>query len=295
MKPLSPQRSSSPSTEASLSLRGDRNLLPWHTLTLTNPGRVLKTLLMVYYAYILEYRAEIILWVLSGCLPLILLGVWQQVGSSGQYSLTSIEFVRYFLGVFLTKQLTVVWVIWEVEREVVEGVLSFRLLQPMDPVWHHLMQHVAERLTRIPFIMLLVGFFFSLYPEAWFIPSLGQISLFLVSVSLAFILLFILQYTFAMATFWIERATAIDQTWFLFYMFLSGLTAPLDVFPAALVHVLYWTPLPYLIYVPTALLLGLPVPLGQGLAIVLGWILGLLVLNRWLWQQGLKRYSGMGA
>jgi ABC-2 type transport system permease protein len=33
----------------------------------------------------------------------------------------------------VTRQLTVVWVIWELEKEVVQGYLSPRLLQPLDP------------------------------------------------------------------------------------------------------------------------------------------------------------------
>ncbi|MFM8003632.1 MAG: multidrug ABC transporter permease, partial [Dolichospermum sp.] len=36
------------------------------------------TLLSVYYAYMLEYRSELILWVLSGSLPIIMMGIWVQ-------------------------------------------------------------------------------------------------------------------------------------------------------------------------------------------------------------------------
>ncbi|MCY7386253.1 MAG: multidrug ABC transporter permease, partial [Microcoleus sp. CAN_BIN18] len=37
--------------------------------------RIAKTLLVTYYAYMVEYRAELLLWVLSGALPFILMGV----------------------------------------------------------------------------------------------------------------------------------------------------------------------------------------------------------------------------
>mgnify|MGYP001006983376 CR=1 FL=1 len=43
--------------------------------------RIARVLLATQYAYMLEYRAEIALWALSGVLPLIMLGVWQ--GSGG--------------------------------------------------------------------------------------------------------------------------------------------------------------------------------------------------------------------
>jgi len=40
--------------------------------------RIAVTLTSVYYAYMLEYRAELLLWVLSGSLPIILMGIWVQ-------------------------------------------------------------------------------------------------------------------------------------------------------------------------------------------------------------------------
>ena len=85
----------------------------------------------------LEYRAELLLWALSGSLPFILMGVWTQAAQAGNFGLSAVEFARYFLAVYLVRQLTVVWVIWDFEREIVNGKLSFRLLQPLDPVWHH--------------------------------------------------------------------------------------------------------------------------------------------------------------
>ena len=106
------------------------------------------TLLTVYYAHMVEYRAELILWVLTGSLPIIMMGVWTEAAQGGQFGLSSTEFARYFLAVFLVRQLTVVWVIWDFEREVVEGKLSLRLLQPLDPVWHHISAHLSERQAR---------------------------------------------------------------------------------------------------------------------------------------------------
>ena len=131
------------------------------------------TLLSVYLAYMLEYRAELFLWALAGALPLILLGVWTEAARGGEFPLSPGEFARYFLMVFLVRQATVVWVVWEFERDVVEGRLSFRLLRPLDPFFDHLAAHTAERLARLPFVVLLTLLFFAVtgltlnHPE-WF-------------------------------------------------------------------------------------------------------------------------------
>ncbi|MGH1396469.1 MAG: ABC transporter permease [Trichormus sp.] len=253
------------------------------------------TLLTVYYAYMVEYRAELILWVLSGSLPIILMGVWIKAAQGGQFGLSSVDFARYFLTVFVVRQISVVWVIWEFEKEVVEGKLSPKLLQPLDPVWHHVAAHLSERVARIPFAIILIALFFFLYPEAFWLPNLSQFLAFTLAAILAFVLRFVIQYTFAMFAFWTERANAIENFWFLFYLFLSGLIAPLEVFPEPIREIVLFTPFPYLIAFPANILVGLPVDLIRGFASLLGWIFILLLANRWLWRAGLKRYSGMGA
>jgi ABC-2 type transport system permease protein len=257
--------------------------------------QTVRTFLSVYYANMVEYRAELVLWVLANSLPIIMMGIWIQAAQGGKFALSSLEFARYFACVFLIRQLTIVWVAWEFEKEVVEGRLSPRLLQPIDPVWHHVANHLAERLARMPFTLLLMGLFFVLYPQAIWLPSLSGAVLATIGIVLAFVLRFVIQYTFALCAFWIERATAIEQVWFLFYTFLSGMIAPLNVFPEGVREVVLWTPFPYLIYFPASLLVGIPVNVGQGFAVMLIWTGLFLILNRWLWRRGLKHYSGMGA
>ncbi|MGF1478001.1 MAG: ABC transporter permease [Cyanophyceae cyanobacterium] len=253
------------------------------------------TLLSSHYAHMLEYRAEIVLWALAGSLPIILMGVWIEAAQTGSFGLEPTDFARYFFSVFLIRQFTTIWVIWEFEREVVEGKLSFRLLQPLDPVWHHVARHLSEKLTRLPFLVVLIALFFWLYPQAVWIPSLSRLLLCFVAIVLAFMLRFAIQYTFAMFAFWTERASAIQQFWFLLYIFLSGTIAPLEVFPPMARTVVLWTPFPYMMHFPAALLIGLPVESARGLLVMLGWTALFVALNRWLWRRGLRQYSAMGA
>lgn len=257
--------------------------------------KIVKVLLSVYYAYMVEYRAELMFWVLSGSFPLILMGIWDQAAQSGQFALESLTLVRYFLAVFLVRQFTVVWVIWDFEREVLEGKLSPLLLQPLDPGWRHFFSHFAERFARLPFAFGLILLFALIFPEARWIPSISGLFWGLVGIVLAFCLRFLMQYTYAMFAFWIERATAIEQFSFLFYLFFSGMIAPLELFPDLVRQIVLWTPFPYLIYFPASLFVGLPVDLGRGLLTMTIWCVIFWGLNRLLWWRGLKQYSGMGA
>jgi ABC-2 type transport system permease protein len=254
-----------------------------------------KIFLLVYYAHMVEYRAELFLWALSNSLPLIMMGVWIKASGSGNFALQPTDFIRYFLAVFLLRQFTTVWVIWDFEREVVEGRLSTRLLQPIDPVWHHVAGHLSERLARLPFACFLVGLFFLLYPQAIWLPSWQNILMFAVVLVLAFTLRFLMQYTFALFSFWTERASAIEQFSMLFYLFLSGVIAPLEVFPPTVKQFALWTPFPYIVNFPASILIGLPEDILRGVIVMLAWIVLFFLWNRWLWRKGLKQYSGMGA
>lgn len=254
-----------------------------------------RTLLRVYYYMMLEYRSELILWMLSGSLPFILMGVWMEAARSGKLEQTPEDFVRYFLCVFVTRQLTVVWVIWEFEGQVVEGKLSPQLLQPLDPGWRHFFSHVAERGARLPFMLFPVGICLALYPAAAWVPSARELLFYVGLCSLAFVLRFVTQYCFAMITFWTERAGAIENTWFLLYLFGSGIMAPLELYPEEVRTVLAYTPFPYVVYLPSQVLAGGDAEVLKGLGVMLLWTLFFWGTGRLLWRRGLQRYSGQGA
>jgi ABC-2 type transport system permease protein len=257
--------------------------------------KVSRSLLITYYAYMLEYRAELLLWALSGSLPFILMGVWTQAAQTGDFGLSSIEFARYFLAVYLVRQLTVVWVIWEFEREIIDGKLSFRLLQPLDPVWHHVWSHVSERFARLPFIFGLISLFFCLYPQALWLPDLSTLLLFTIASACALALQFLIQYTLAMFAFWTEKASSIQEVSFLIHLFLSGAIAPLEIFPPEVRSFALWTPFPYIINFPASIITGLKVNIAHDFGMIFMWIILFSIVNRWLWRKGLQQYSGMGA
>jgi ABC-2 type transport system permease protein len=173
--------------------------------------------------------------------------------------------------------------------------LSFRLLQPIDPVGHHLAAHISERLARLPFIFGLVILFFLLYPRAFWLPSLSDAMLFVIASICAFSLQFLIQYTLAMFAFWTEKASSIQEVWFLVHLFLSGSIAPVAIFPAEMRSIVMWTPFPYIINFPASILTGLKVDYVHDFGVMLIWVAIFLVLNRWLWRKGLRQYSGMGA
>jgi ABC-type uncharacterized transport system, permease component len=251
-------------------------------------------LVEVYYQYMIEYRLEILFWMLSGILPFILMGIWIKLADMGFTGMSGVDFARYFLGVFITQELVSVWVIWEFEQGVLTGYLSHLLLKPQDPIWYYVGAHVSERLAKLPFIFALVIVFFALYPSAFWIPNFFDALTYLLLVSVVFILRFMIQYTVSFFAFWTERISQVEGIIFSVYMFLSGYFAPLDMFPQWARDLAYLTPFPYMIYLPVNVLLGKGLDV-KGVLILLTWTLVFALINRVFWKFSLRKYSAMGA
>lgn len=261
--------------------------------------RKARTLLSVHFADILQYRAELLLWAISGALPLIMAGIWVTAAyeAPAAFEMSPARYAQYFLATFIVRQMTLVWVVWEFENHVVRGQLSHYLLAPIDPAWRYVSEHIAERVARIPVLVILGVMFFLLYPKevaGWQLDA-GSIGLGAVAIVATFILRFLVQYSFAMLAFWTERATYIEQLWYLPYLFISGLIVPLDDFPPALHEAVMWTPFPYLIYFPAKILIGGEVDLVRGFLVMGIWTVVFYIIQRALWRAGLRHYSGMGA
>ena len=267
--------------------------------------RRVRVMTSVYYALMVEYRAEIVFWAIATSLPLIMMGIWIKAGASGEFQLNEVQMARYFIAVFVVRQVTVVWVIHDFEYHVVTGRLSPLLLQPVDPSWRFVFSHVAEQFSRLPIAALLVGMCFLLYPAAlwgtdehpgFWAPHWSRILLAILACYWAFVLRYLIQYTFAMGAFWFERIASAHQVIFLPYLFLSGMVFPLQELSGTIRALIMLTPFPYMVWFPASLMTDAQPPLIlRSFVVILVWSVAFWILNRWLWRRGLKHYSAMGA
>jgi len=256
---------------------------------------VARVLLSSQYATMLEYRAEIALWALSGVLPLIMLAVWSGSAGAQAAGLSGAQLSHYFVAAFVVRQFTVVWLVHVFEEDALQGKLSPYLLQPLPPLWRYVAAHVAEQWTRLPFVALMLLALGLVHPASLHWPGPTALGLGLLAIGGAFCLRFLLQTVVTTLCFWSERAAALDRLLLIPYLFLSGLVAPLETFPPALRRVALATPFPAMLSFPAKLLADQPVDVAGGFA---SQILrcGLLLPPAWLlWRAGVRRYSAMGA
>lgn len=251
-------------------------------------------------AAMFQYRASLLIWMIGQVLePLIYLIVWSAVsnsagGSVGSY--TTRDFAGYFVVLMLVNQFSYTWIMYEFEYRVREGILSFALLKPVHPIHSDIADNVSSKLLTLPAMVLIavglaVAFQASISPQPW------AILVFIPVMLMAFMVRFLLEWTLALAAFWTTRVSAINQTYFVLMLFLSGQIAPLTLLPYPVQILADVLPFRWMIGFPVELLLGKLSPLEAliGLGAQAAWLLIGFVLLRIVWKAGTKVYSAVGA
>lgn len=261
-------------------------------------ARALPDMLRVGFAGVVAYRAEMVIWILSTLLPLVMVALWTAVASDGPVAgYSQSGFVRYFTINLLVRQLTSVWLVWELNYEIRSGRLSSRLLKPMHP----LVQHMIDMIVAVPFrglvLVPILAVILAVRPDLWRTPSLAELGLFAVSLVLAWVLNFAVQALFATLSFWIDKTDALFGVWFAVWSLLSGYLAPLALFPDAARELLVWLPFRGTLGLPVEVLGGFLTP-AQALPQIAGqaaWSVGLWLAVVLIWRRGVARYGAYGA
>jgi ABC-2 type transport system permease protein len=260
--------------------------------------RALPDMARVSFAGIVAYRAEMTIWILSATMPLIMLALWNAVASEGPVAgLGQVELARYFTATLLVRQLSSVWLVWELNWEVRSGTLSTKLLKPMHPLWQYAVEMVVALPYRVVVLLPILGLLLLWRPELWLTPSPTRLLLFVASMTLAWALSFLIQAVFATLAFWVDKSEALFGVWFSVWMVLSGYVAPMATFPDWARVASTWLPFRGMLAAPVEILGGFS-DLRQALldvAVQLGWVLALLLLVSVLWRAGVRRYGAFGA
>jgi ABC-2 type transport system permease protein len=117
------------------------------------------------------------------------------------------------------------------------------------------------------------------------------------ALALAFLLRFLLEWALAQAAFWTTRVSAINQSYFVLILFLSGQIAPLSLFPPVFQTIAAVMPFRWMLGFPVELILGRlsPAEALAGLGMQTLWVGLAFLLMRIVWRAGIRLYSAVGA
>ena len=185
----------------------------------------------------------------------------------------------------------------QVAAEINEGIFSKYLTMPVNYFWFNFMRDLAPRIIYFISSVLEISLFvFLVKAEIILVQSWKLAVLFLISVALAMFVYYCLGYLVSLVAFWSREAMGPRFLFEWFLEFASGAFFPLNILSGPLYVFLTFLPFAYLIYFPASLYLGrfdcwqilTGILIQMFFAVILGFF------ARFVWQRGLKRYSGEG-
>jgi len=248
-----------------------------------------------------QYRANLFMylfyWLVS---PIVYLSVWVAIANSqgSVKGLTANDFITYYLTMLVVEQFTSEITIHIFAYKVQDGTLSGELLRPLHPILTGaLINNIAfkalQMLAFLPIWLLLNLLFRPDYSSV----TIGSILLAVPGMLIGFWLSFLFGAMITSMAFWTTRVYSISQFFYLVTILLSGQFVPLQLMPETIQTVAGYLPFQMFRYVPIETILN-RMPLNtvlQNYAISIVWLIIFHFLFRWIWREGLKRFSAVGA
>ena len=169
---------------------------------------------------------------------------------------TAADFAAYYLVALVVSQATFTWIMWEMEYWIRQGNLSPLLVRPVHPIHRHIANNLTFKLLTmavvVPVVVVLTivfrpNFTISAWTRRWRLsrrwswpwrcasPWNGR---------------------WPRLAFWVTRVSAINQLYFVVFLFLSGFVVPLDLLPGPVRVLAEWLPFYRMLGFPVELLLG---------------------------------------
>lgn len=266
-------------------------------MSVRNTVRALPTLFKVSFAEAVAYRAEMLVWVLSTTMPLVMYFLWSAVAKEAPVgNFGQAEFLAYFLAAFIVRQLTGTWAAWQMNFEIRQGTLSMKLLRPV----HVLLTYATENLAVLPMrvavavpaaaaMLFLVGTRYLPHSlQGWLMFGLsmlgGWLVAFLINISIGTLALFM------------KSSLKVMDAYLAVSFVFSGYLIPVELFPRALRAVVNFLPFRFTIGLPVELLTSRHSP-EEAVTLLLrqwAWVFVLLVTAQTLWRKGLRRFEAYG-
>ncbi len=246
----------------------------------------------------LEYRAEGFVWMMTNLLSIVMMLVWLSISSAGPVAgFTSGDFVAYYMVGLLVRHLSGAWTSYELDMAIREGTLSPQLLRPIHPVHWHVAANWSEKAMRLSILVPLVALVFLLTPSAHLYLTPMSVGAFLLSLAGAWLVSFLSDYMIGILSFWTSQTGAFNQVMWGLRLVLSGILAPIQMFPPAVQAALDWLPFRYMLAFSNEIALGQTQGgrLLFGLAVQWAWVAFFFLLTRLMWKMGTRSYSAVGA
>jgi ABC-2 type transport system permease protein len=248
-----------------------------------------------------QYRANLMMYMLFWLVsPVVYLAVWTTIANSqGSVSgLTANDFITYYMTLLIVDQLTSEITIHILAYKIQDGTLSGDLIRPVHPILTGaLVYNIAFKvLTFIVLIPVWIVLFLLFHPN-FSAVSLGSLLLAVPAVVLGFATSFLLGASITCLAFWTTRVYAISEFYWTLIILFSGQFVPLQLMPRLVQDIAQYLPFQMFKYIPIQIILNSlsPPEILRDYGVGLVWLLFAILIFRWFWSSGIKRFSAVGA
>ena len=258
----------------------------------------LPTLLRIGLIEAIAYRAEMVVWLLTTTMPLVMLGLWTSVADEAPFAAwASRDFVAYYLVALIVRNLTSNWVAWQLAEEVRTGTVAGRLLRPIHPFVGYLGTHLGAVPLRAAAVAPVVVIVLVSSARTVLVTAPGHLALLVLALLGAWLLTFALFLCLGTLAFFLDKPMGIIELYFGVFAILSGYLIPLPLLPSWIQDVARWLPFRSMLGDPVAIAIG-RVPVWSDAAALVAqqwaWAIGLMLVAAALWRRGVRRYEAFG-
>jgi ABC-2 type transport system permease protein len=262
---------------------------------------IYRRLWQVNWAEQWQYRANLLMYILYWLVsPIVYLAVWMTVaGSQGSVKgLPANDFITYYMTLLIVDQFTSDITIHLLAYKIQDGTLSSELIKPIHPILTNtLVNNIAFKvLTFMALIPVWIVLFFLFRPDFGSVRA-ENLLLAVPALFMGFAISFLFGATITSLAFWTTRVYSVSEFFNALVLLFSGQFMPLDLMPPAVQTLAQYLPFQMMRYFPVQVILGKlpPETIWRGFAVNVAWLAILLVLFLWVWREGLKRFSAVGA
>jgi ABC-2 type transport system permease protein len=259
--------------------------------------RAMPTLVYVGFAEAVSYRAEMLVWLLSTTMPLVMLALMTAVAREGPVGrFGQADFTAYYLAALVVRLLTGAWVIWEVNFEIRQGTLAYRLLRPIHPLVAYACENVGAMPLRLAVAIPLAATAVAVAGRGHVTADPLLLAAFPLTIVGAWLITFLAMSLIGALAFFVESSGALFEVWLGLFGVFSGYLLPLELFPRWLAAAARVLPFRYMLAFPVEMIVGMT-PRAEALlelAIQWGFVALLALAARAAWRVGLRRFAAYG-
>lgn len=247
---------------------------------------------------IFTYRLNMVMWRIRQIFVfLIPFFIWKSVlGQGGEiYGYSFAGIMTYLFGTTVLRSLVMGSRTIDLGWMINSGNLTIPLMRPMNIFSFFFTRDMADKLFNLSFIFIEIPIILLVFrPPVFLQTNLIILLMATLGMILAVLIYFFINIIFGSIAFWSRDIWAPRFLLMVIMEFAAGAMFPLDMLPMLWQKIIYYTPFPYLLYVPLKIYLGSDSMTNIHLAFALAWVIVLGTLASIIWKKGIRSYEAEG-